>query len=359
MGLQVGLVGLPNVGKSTLFNALSRAGVPADNFPFCTIEPNVAAVPVPDPRLERVAEVVGSGESGPTTIEFVDVAGLVEGASRGEGLGNRFLGHLREVDAICHVVRCFDDEEVAHVSGTVDPIRDIEVVETELVLRDLATVQDRRDEARRSARAGDHRSKARAEVLEELHDHLARGEPARTFATTDRAGILRELFLLTSKPVLYAANVGEDDLPEGGERAAALRRLPAPVVVVSARIESEVGDLEEDERGAFLAALGLQQSGLERLVGAARRCLDLITFFTANEQRAQAWTLREGATAAEAAGKVHTDMERGFVRAEVVGFEDLDELGGRAAARDAGRLRLEGRDYVVRDGDLLRIRFTT
>lgn len=357
MGLQVGLVGLPNVGKSTLFNALSRAGVPAENFPFCTIEPNVAVVPVPDPRLERVAELVGSGESVPTTIEFVDVAGLVEGASRGEGLGNRFLGHLREVDAVCHVVRCFDDGEVAHVSGSIDPLRDIEVVETELVLRDLETVEDRRDEARRSAHAGDRRSKARAEVLEDLYEHLARGEPARTFPTADEIAT-GELFLLSAKPVLYAANVAEDDLPEGGERAAAVRRAHTPVVIVSAQVESELGGLEEDERGAFLEALGLPDSGLERLVGAARRCLDLITFFTANQQRAQAWTLRRGATAAEAAGRVHTDMERGFVRAEVVSFEDLDELGGRAAARDAGRLRLEGRDYVVRDGDLLRIRFT-
>ncbi|MGH3440584.1 MAG: redox-regulated ATPase YchF [Nitriliruptorales bacterium] len=362
MVLQVGLVGLPNVGKSTLFNAVSRAGATAANFPFTTIEPNVGVVPVPDERLERLQRLAGSARAVPTTIEFVDIAGLVQGASRGEGLGNRFLAHIREVDAVCHVVRCFEDDDVVRVGGRVDPVGDAEVVETELALKDLETVEKRQERTARSMRAGERDAPAHLDLLERLAEHLGQGRPARTFSVDPRhAGLVGELFLLTSKPVLYAANVAEGDLPHGGSSADSLRVLAdkqgAEVVVVSARVEEELLALPEAEQSEYLASLGLRRSGLERLIHAAYRLLGLITFFTAGEKEARAWTVPEATRAQAAAGEVHTDMERGFIRAEVISFEDYARLGSEAAARDAGRLRVEGRDYRVADGDVLRFRF--
>jgi ribosome-binding ATPase len=363
VGLQIGLVGLPNVGKSTLFNAVSQAGAAAANFPFCTIEPNVGVVPVPDDRLEHLAELAGSAEVVPTSIEFVDIAGLVAGASEGEGLGNQFLGHIREVDAVCHVVRCFEDPDVVHVSGDVDPVRDIEIIETELALKDLETVEKRAERTARAAKSGDRELQAEHDLLQRLSDHLSGGEPARTFAPrTDRErATLRELFLLTTKPVLYAANVAEDELPHGGEHVEQVRKLAeqreAEVVVVCADVEAELVELAEEERGEYLASLGLDRSGLERLIRAGYRLLDLITFFTAGPKEARAWTIRAGTTAQQAAGTIHTDMERGFIRAEVISYEDYASLGSEAAARDAGRLRLEGKDHVLADGDVVHIRF--
>lgn len=362
MGLQVGLVGLPNVGKSTLFNAVSRAGASAANFPFTTIDPNVGVVPLRDERLETLARLAGSSRTVPTSIEFLDIAGLVEGASRGEGLGNQFLGHIREVDAICHVVRCFEDDDVVHVSGRVDPVGDAEIIDTELALRDLETVQRRIDRTARSARAGDADAREHAAVLERLGEHLSAGLPARTFTVVPRhEPLVRELFLLTAKPVLYAANVAESELPNGGPLADELRKLAesqdAELIVISARVEEELLSLPEAEQSEYLASLGLQRSGLERLIRAAYRLLGLITFFTAGPKEARAWTVSAGTRAREAAGEVHTDMERGFIRAEVIGYDDYVRLGSEAAAREAGRLRVEGRDYLVADGDVLRFRF--
>jgi ribosome-binding ATPase len=361
MALQVGLVGLPNAGKSTLFNALSRAGAEVADFPFSTIDPNVGVVPVPDPRVERIADLTGAAEAISTTIEFVDIAGLVEGASRGEGLGNRFLAAIREVDAVCHVVRCFDDPDVAHITGQVDPLRDIGTVETELLLRDLETVEARLEREERTARSGDEAARRAAEELARLVAHLSEGQPARSFAPEDRH-LVAELFLLTAKPVLFAANVSEEDLPDGGAYAADVHehaaRAGAGVVVVSAEVESELTELPEDEREEYRTTLGLEASGLERLIHAAYRLLDLVTFFTVNEREARAWTVSAGTAVQSAAGRIHSDMERGFVRAEVVSFTDLDERGSYAAIRSAGLLRTEGRGYEVRDGDIVLVRFT-
>jgi GTP-binding protein YchF len=373
VALQVGLVGLPNVGKSTLFNAVSQAGAEAANFPFCTIDPNVGVVAVPDPRLERLSVLSSSQKTVPTAIEFVDIAGLVAGASKGEGLGNQFLAHIREVDAVCHVVRCFEDDDVVHVAGSVDPARDIEVIETELVLKDLDTAEKRLERAQRTARTGTKEAKDELELVQRLADHLGEGSPARTFAWGSQGEVLRrELSLLTDKPVLYAANVAEEDLadsevgsaaarPGGNEHVDTVRAIAdregAEVVVICAQVEAELAELEDEEREEFLDSLGLDRSGLERLIERAYSLLGLITYFTSGPKESRAWTVRRGTAAPRAAREIHSDIERGFIRAEVISFEDYDTLGSETAAREAGRLRVEGKDYVVRDGDVVHFRF--
>ncbi len=361
MTLSVGLVGLPNVGKSTLFNALSRAGAEAANFPFCTIEPNVGVVPVPDPRLDRLAALAHSAKVVPAAMRFVDIAGLVEGAARGEGLGNQFLAHIREVDAICHVVRCFEDPDVIHVRGSVDPLADIAIVETELLLKDLDTVERRLERSRRASKSGDRAVRDEVEALTALTAHLSAGSPARSFPGELEPATRRELSLLSDKPVVFAANVAEADLATGNAASAAVVALAAErgdvAVLVSARVEAELAELEDAERTEYLAELGVTSSGLERLIAAAYRLLGLITFLTAGPTEARAWTIPAGATAPQAAGTIHTDFERGFIKAEVIGYDDYVTLGGEAGAREAGRLRIEGREYVMHDGDVVHFRF--
>lgn len=358
--LEVGIVGLPNVGKSTLFNALTAAGAPAENYPFCTVDPNVGDVRVPDPRLDRVHERSEAGERTPAFIRFVDIAGLVEGASAGEGLGNRFLARIREVDAVAHVLRCFEDGEVSHVSGEVDPVRDLEVVEAELALADLETVEHRLETVRKKARSGEKDAIRERDLLERVTEVLERGDPVRLLDVDGRErGFLRDLHLLTAKPVLHVANVAEPDLPHGDNpHVRALREaVDGEVVVVCAEIESELAELAEEERDVFLRDLGLEESGLERLVRAAYRHLGLITFFTTNERETRAWTVPRGATAPEAAGRIHSDFERGFIGAETLSWDEYVRFGSFRAAREEGSTRVEGRDYVVRDGDLIHFRF--
>ncbi|MBW3619714.1 MAG: redox-regulated ATPase YchF [Actinobacteria bacterium] len=362
MSLQVGLVGLPNVGKSTLFNAVSQAGAEAANFPFCTIDPNVGVVAVPDARLVRLSELSASAKTVPTAIEFLDIAGLVAGASKGEGLGNQFLAHIREVDAVCHVVRCFEDDDVVHVAGSVDPARDIEIIETELVLKDLDTAEKRLDRARRTARTGAKEARAELDLVERLNAHLAEGSPARTFDWgSEGAVVRREMSLLTDKPVLYAANVAEDELSDGNAHVDTVRAIAekegAEVVVICAQVEAELAELEDEERDEFLTSLGLERSGLERLIERAYALLGLITYFTSGPKESRAWTVRRGTAAPRAAREIHSDIERGFIRAEVISFSDYDALGSENAAREAGKLRVEGKDYVVQDGDVVHFRF--
>ncbi len=361
MGLSVGIVGLPNAGKSTLFNALTRAGATVGNYPFTTIEPNTGIVPVPDPRLQQLADIFNPPRVIPATVTFTDIAGLVRGASRGEGLGNQFLGHIRETDAIALVVRCFEDPDVTHVEGGVDPVRDIDLLELELQLADLDSVSKRLEKTERTSRLQKDHAEETVAVLRQVRAHLDAGNPVRTMGLSrEQSEHIRDLFLLTAKPILVVANVDEND-PAG---AAALQRVEeraaqsgGEAVAVSARIEAELGELDPDDQREFLASLGLEEPGLNRLARSAYHLLQLVTFFTAGEKEVRAWTVRRGDTAIDAAAEIHTDFAKGFIRAEVVSAPDLIAAGSYAAVRDQGRLRLEGRDYVVQDGDVMHFRF--
>jgi ribosome-binding ATPase len=359
--MKVGIVGLPNVGKSTVFNNLTRAGAEAQNYPFTTIDPNLGVAVVPDGRLDALAGVIRSARVVPATVDFVDIAGLVRGASTGEGLGNQFLAHIRECDAVAHVVRCFQDENVVHVHGGGDPEGDIETINTELLLADLATVERRLERTGRAAKSGDPRLRAEVAALEGLRDHLSDGAPARSYSADGEA--LAEVIgtLITAKPTLYVANVDEEALAEGDIHSSAVEKLAsregAGAVRLCARLESEVAELPEDEAREYLEMLGVERAGFEEFVRAAYRLLGLITFFTASEKEARAWTITDGTVARQAAGKIHTDMERGFIAAEVGFWEDVVAAGSWAKARDAARVRLEGRDYLIRDGDTVLFRF--
>ncbi|MCE7031040.1 redox-regulated ATPase YchF [Lysobacter sp. GX 14042] len=361
MGIKCGIVGLPNVGKSTLFNALTKAGIAAANFPFCTIEPNVGVVPVPDLRLNALAEIINPQKVIPTAVEFVDIAGLVAGAASGEGLGNKFLAHIREVDAICHVVRCFEHGDIVHVAGRVDPVSDIETIDTELALADLDSTERALQRAERNAKSGDKDAKVRAEVLGRVRDGLAEGRPVRALdLSDDDHAAIRDLFLLTSKPVMYVANVLEDGFDDNPLLDAVRERAAgegAGVVPVSAAIEEELSQLDDEDRDTFLADLGLAEPGLDRVIRAAYMLLGLQTYFTAGVKEVRAWTVRAGATAPQAAAVIHTDFEKGFIRAETIAYDDFIRYRGEAGAREAGRLRLEGKEYRVQEGDILHFRF--
>jgi len=361
MGIQCGIVGLPNVGKSTLFNALTKAGIAAANFPFCTIEPNVGVVPVPDARLNALSAIVKPQKVIPAAVEFVDIAGLVAGAASGEGLGNKFLAHIREVDAIAHVVRCFEHPDVIHVANKVDPIADIETIDTELALADLESVDKAIARYERVAKSGDKDAKSRIEPLQKLRAALDEGKSARSVSLTDDERVLvRELFLLTMKPVLYVANVLEDGFEDNPHLDAVRAHAAgegAEVVPVSAAIEEELSQLDDADRDEMLSSYGLDEPGLNRVIRAAYKLLGLQTYFTAGEKEVRAWTVKSGATAPQAAAVIHTDFEKGFIRAETIGYDDYIRYKGEAGARDAGRLRLEGKEYRVQEGDVLHFRF--
>ena len=362
--LEVGIVGLPNVGKSTLFNAITKAGAEAANYPFCTIEPNVGIALVADERLEVLTKMYSSKKTTPASVRFVDIAGLVKGASKGEGLGNKFLEHIRQVDAIAHVVRCFEDGSVTHVSDTIDPLRDIETIQTELCIADLEAVGRRISRVEKAAKSGSKESKAELAVLKKLETALDGMQSARSIGLTDdELELIRETNLLTLKPVLYVANVSEDEAADysGNDYVRQVEQQASSegseVVVISAKVESEIAELDADEAKEFLSDLGLDRSGLEKLIGAAFNLLGLMTFLTAGPDECRAWTIRKGTTAVKAAGKIHSDIERGFIRAEIVNYDDLIALGSMNAAREKGLVRLEGKDYIMQDGDVTYFRF--
>jgi ribosome-binding ATPase len=362
MSLKCGIVGLPNVGKSTLFNALTKAGIAAENYPFCTIEPNVGVVELPDPRLAQLAAIARPERIVPAIVEFVDIAGLVAGASKGEGLGNQFLAHIRETDAVVNVVRCFEDANVVHVAGKVDPVSDVEVIQTELCLADLGTVEKSLARCTKAAKSGNDKEAAKlVQVLTKVQAHLDAGQPVRTLALTqEERSLLKPLFLITAKPAMFVANVDENGF-EGNPFLDRLReyaqRQNAPVVVICAKLEAEMADMSEDDKKMFLTEIGQDEPGLNRLIRAAFKLLGLQTYFTAGDKEVRAWTIHVGDTAPQAAGVIHTDFERGFIRAQTIAFDDYIAFKGEQGAKDAGRMRSEGKDYVVKDGDVLNFLF--
>lgn len=360
--MKLGVVGLPNVGKSTLFNAITKAGAESANYPFCTIEPNVGTVAVPDERLDKLAALYSSKKATPTFLEFVDIAGLVKGASHGEGLGNKFLSHIREVDAIVHVVRCFDNENITHVDGSVDPVRDIETINLELIFADMESLSKRIAKARSSAKGGDKKFLKEAEFLESIYNELESGKPIRmmSFAEEEQEYV-NSLFLLTTKPVIYCANISEDEIGTENDYVKAVKEYVksenAEVIVLSARIEEELAGLDNDERVMFAEELGITESGLDKLVSACYKLLGLISYLTAGEKETRAWTIEKGTKAPQAAGKIHSDFEKGFIRAEIVDYKTLLELGSYVNAKEKGKVRSEGKEYVIQDGDVVLFRF--